>query len=75
MKMLLLALLLVAQRIPSPAVQVGTITGRLLNEDGSPAIKVRVSAMAIPQNANEAPTLMTLAEIVSGWPTLPPGFA
>jgi hypothetical protein len=62
MKMLLLALLLVAQRVPSPAVQVGTITGRLLNEDGSPAIKVRVSAMAIPQNANEAPTLMTLAE-------------
>src|SRR4029450_12791714 len=62
MKMLLLALLLVAQRPTTPALQVGTVTGRLLNEDGSPAAKVRVSAMSITDNKNEAPTLMTLAE-------------
>src|SRR4030095_2168026 len=50
------------QRPITPALQVGTVTGRLLNEDGSPAAKVRVSAMSIPDNKNEAPTLMTLAE-------------
>jgi len=62
MKMLLLALLLVAQRPTAPALQAGTVTGRLLNEDGTPAIKIRVSAMSIPDNKTEAPTLMTLAE-------------
>ena len=65
MKMLLLAMLLFAQRPASTALQTGTVTGRLLNEDGSPAVKVRVSAMSIPDNrtgGNEAPTLMTLTE-------------
>jgi hypothetical protein len=62
MKMLLLALLLVAQRPTSPPLRVGTVTGRLLNEDGSPAAKIRVSAMSIPENRNETPALITLAE-------------
>src|SRR5688572_13992274 len=65
MKVLLLALLLFAQRPPSTALQTGTLTGRLLNEDGAPAVKVRVSAISIPEGRNagtEAPTLMTLTE-------------
>jgi hypothetical protein len=68
MKTLLLAVLLFAQRPTPVGLQTGTITGRLLNEDGSPAAKVRVSAMSIPENrngGNEAPTLMTLTETES----------
>src|SRR5215510_8835388 len=64
MRMLLLAVLLFSQR-PSPLpVQTGIVTGRLLNADGSPAVKIRVSAMALPdsRNGNDAPALITLTE-------------
>src|SRR5262245_60919686 len=65
MRMLLLAAFLVAQRPISPSLQTGTVTGRLLNPDGSPASKIRVSAMAVPEspnNANDPPALITLTE-------------
>ncbi|HET9942372.1 MAG TPA: carboxypeptidase-like regulatory domain-containing protein, partial [Terriglobia bacterium] len=64
MKMLLLTLILFAQRPPSTALQTGAVTGRLLNEDGTPAVKVRVSAMSIPdtQGGNLSPALITLTE-------------
>ena len=64
MRMLLLAVLLFTQRPTTLPIQTGTVTGRLLNADGSPAVKVRVSAMAIPEarNSNDAPALITLTE-------------
>ncbi len=65
MRMLVLAVLFLAQRPSSLPFQAGTITGRLLNADGSPAAKVRVSAMAIPESRNggtDAPALITLTE-------------
>ena len=65
MRMLVLAVLFLAQRPSSLPFQAGTITGRLLNADGSPASKVRVSAMAIPETRNggtDAPALITLTE-------------
>ena len=64
MKFLLLVLLLAAQRPTSPSVGTGTVTGRLLNDDGSPAAGIRVSAMP-SDNANEimsTPILMSQAE-------------
>ena len=65
MRVLVLAVLFLAQRPSSLPFQAGTITGRLLNLDGSPAAKVRVSAMAIPESRNggtDAPALITLTE-------------
>src|SRR5687768_4405320 len=65
MRMLFLALLLFVQRPAPSALQTGTVTGRLLNQDGSAAAKVRVSAMSIPETSNggpAVPTLMTLTE-------------
>jgi hypothetical protein len=61
----LLAVLFFTQRPTSPPLQTGTVTGRLLNPDGSPATKIRVSAMSIPASRNvvdDTPTLMTLTE-------------
>ena len=65
MRMLVLAVLFLAQRPSSLPFQAGTITGRILNADGSAAAKVRVSAMAIPESRNggtDAPALITLTE-------------
>ena len=65
MKTLLLALILFAQRPASLGLQAGTVTGRLLNSDGSPAARTRVSATPIPDSpgvAADRQTLMTLTE-------------
>jgi hypothetical protein len=65
MKTLLLALILFAQRPASPGLQTGTVTGRLLNSDGSPATRTRVSATPIPDSPGvvaDRQTLMTLTE-------------
>jgi len=64
MKIFLLAMLLLAQR-PAAPVQTGSISGRLLNTDGTPAVRVRVSAMPAPDSPakpSDGSTLMTLAE-------------
>jgi hypothetical protein len=65
MRLLLLAALLAVQRPAAPPLQTGTVTGRLLNPDGSAAQKIRVSAMSIPESpnsANDSSALITLTE-------------
>jgi hypothetical protein len=68
MNTLLLVALLFAQRPAPVAIQTGTITGVLLQGDGAPAAKVRVSAMSIPGNrtGSEAPALVTQTETDAG---------
>src|SRR5262245_27787154 len=65
MKTLLLVMLLLAQRPATTPVQTGSISGRVLNSDGTPAVKIRVSAMPAPDSPGkpaDGSTLMTLAE-------------
>src|SRR5262245_57578985 len=62
---LLLALLLIAQGIVVPSNQTGTVTGRILNMDGTPAARIRVAAQAVaetPAAAAEAPVLTSLVQ-------------
>src|SRR5215510_14352769 len=65
MKTILLMMLLLAQRPAATPVQTGSISGRLLNSDGTPAVRIRVSAMPAPDSPGkpvDGSTLMTLAE-------------
>lgn len=65
MKTVLLAALLFVQRGVVPPTQDGTITGRVLTADGSPAAMVRVAALDVPADGTagaEAPALIALTQ-------------
>ena len=53
MKNLLVGLLLLAQGITQSGTGSGSIVGRILNPDGSPAVGVRVAASAVRSNSAE----------------------
>src|SRR6185436_20219159 len=64
MQLLLISALFVAQVTAAPQ-GTGTVTGRLILADGSPAAGVRVSTMAAPDSgrpATEVPALSNLTE-------------
>src|SRR5262245_51404876 len=57
--LLLLVGSLLAHGFP-PQSQAGVVTGQLLNRDGTPAVGVRVAAMAVPESGVPVPGASTL---------------
>ena len=63
MLVLLLSLTLLFQDIPAKPAESGTIIGTLKTELGTPAVGVRVAAMAVPESAAVISSLSALASI------------
>src|SRR5436190_23785042 len=63
MTILLLIAAWLAQAIPLPPSETGTVTGTLKTESGAPAVGVRVGAMAKPDSEAAAAAATALASI------------
>jgi len=77
MKILLFALLLLQG--PATAPNAGAVSGRILSDDGSPAVGVRVAAMPVPESTGpvSAPVLTSISQTDSAGnyrlENIPPG--